>query len=394
MLRILLCSFFLLVVHQLSARPMGIAFNEMITKCKTIVIAEFLGPEFPDAEIQMRFKLKVTKTLHGSVTSDTILVGRAHGRPYVREGVECIAFINQSGDFEWVGNSVGNKPLEQSVIFMEGFYDFNAYLVSPSTITYSQLISYLKTKSYSGKVVGQLHFLNPETAKMEPGTISFNIDYTYTDGKIEQKVTSKGMEIVDFEQPNLWLSSWESEIVLEYESNLVRPLNIIGDIQQLNDDGTFSVVFWLEAPEELTELEFHRYLAQPAYGHPYWEIDVITEYDGKSYLLVLGKEIGRIGKLHGFKGRTYGCKGLSPMGAENTGHLKFEYDEDVVIELPARPTDRELMDYSHEDFIRQLRLKPAEGIIYVKKNGKKKELGTCKLVFKRTLFTDNPNFKD
>jgi|GEM_PF-5124549 len=381
----------------LRAEPMHIAFPEMIDKSKTIVLADFLGPADSAGPFgHWRWKLKVEQVLKGKVSGDTLIVTRAHGEAYLEKGVCCLAFINADGGFEWVGRISNCGKPENGIVFLEGFYDYNAYIVAPCTITMKQLKDYLATEQYQTTVSGYLHFFSTETKKMEPSPVHFTIKYTYRkDGKGATDVQATNMKLVDFPaRPQLSLGAWENTISVIYESNMVRPLKIEGEILEaegLDASGSgYKALFWLEEPEELTEKEFYQFLADPSVGYASYEVDVITKEN--TYVLRLDEEYGRIGDMHGYGGGKREIHRLGSPEADRKETIEFGWpDPDLYIELDQREPDREKLKYSSNRFIRDLRIKPFEGTL-VSKTGGKEQRRPCTLVYRKTKFEPNANF--
>ncbi len=56
-----------------------------------------------------------------------------------------IGFIDGKNRLRWVGRLVAGSSLEEGVIRLEGFFDFNAHIVRPGVMTLSQLEDYLKS---------------------------------------------------------------------------------------------------------------------------------------------------------------------------------------------------------------------------------------------------------
>ncbi len=59
--------------------------------------------------------------------------------------VRVVAFIDPTGALRWVGTLVAGPSLEKGVIHLQGFFDFNAHLVRPGTVTLAQLKTLLAT---------------------------------------------------------------------------------------------------------------------------------------------------------------------------------------------------------------------------------------------------------
>ncbi|TND08414.1 MAG: hypothetical protein FD123_2210 [Bacteroidetes bacterium] len=388
----------LLLAVSAQAEPMHIYFQEMITQAKTIVIAEYIGPansaEGLDAT---EWNIDVKEVLKGKAGQGRMKVGRAHGMVQLPAHSQCIAFLNERNEFEWAGYTKDKGDPASGIIFLEGFYDFNAYLVSPCTITLNQLKEYLKKGFYHCTVSGDLHFFSQEKQVMEPSTVHFEITYTFGKKTPGTKVKMTGMKLVDFpKEPEVELGSWRNTIELDYEPNMVRPLKIHGEILDslgLDSSGFgYKALFWSDAPEELTEKEFFDYLADPKVGgNVAYDVELITKK--KTYLLKLREEYGRIGYLEGFGNGRLECWSLGSPEPDRKSTITLAYDTlGPFIELDMREPDKKKLRYSSERFLRELKIKPMTGT-FVYREGDVVHREACTLKYKSRRFMPNPNYK-
>src|SRR4051812_24903197 len=122
---ILLLLILLLSFNFLKGKGKSIDFSEMIRNCKLIAIVEFKGGNLK----RTKFDLVIETVLKGKTSKKEITVEKAEScTPHLTKGKRCIAFINSHNQFEWVGLS---NDIENKLIFMEGFYDYNSYDVWP-----------------------------------------------------------------------------------------------------------------------------------------------------------------------------------------------------------------------------------------------------------------------
>ncbi|KOY84678.1 hypothetical protein AD998_19785 [bacterium 336/3] len=396
-LKIILLLLILVVVpYQVSAEPLYIEFGEMISKTKTIVIAEYLGAVNPNAEIIDSYKLLVKEVIWGTVKEKIMIVKRAQG------GVEygltpntiCIAFINQDDGFEWVATPhQKGADIQTSSLYLRGFYDYNAYLVYPSLVTVHQIREYLQKGSMSYHLKGNLHFFSTEEKKMKAGKTSFDVEYIYQPKNSKSTIKTENLPIKDFpKQGSASLGAWqEPAINIVYESNLIRPLKFGGRVQSLKDGkNTFEVLFYVEELDEINEKMFLEYLNQESYGYLYYEVLVQTE-DGENFKLMCQEnKNGEV--LINSKGERYRYKSFS----DNRIIFNYKDGKELILEyIPLNMTQEQLL-YTRgvlAKFIRQLKISTLHANIYEKDSEKEKLIGKYTLVLKRTHFGPNLNFK-
>lgn len=390
----LLLCLLLLLPFDAAAEPMHIYFNEMMAQSPNIAIIEFLGWEgnAKTAYDVFQYQVKVLEVLRGTWKAGaTQTVGRAHGGVQVEKGTRCIAFINNDGGFEWVGVPLRKEQtLENGLIFLEGFYDFNAYLVSPCIITLPQLKQYIEKGGYESKIKGKLHFFSNKTKQMEPSEIAIEIDYSYKDGNIKQETKVLGYAWKTFPQKaQVRLPAWDGEVELRFEENMVRPLYINGDVLRVDKDGTLNALFWSQYPEEMTYEEFLEYDSSEKNGPPVFEFDIETP--DKTYTFIANEEGGRIGYMV-YNGQRLDCNSFSD---DHTREIIFPYNGgNLVILMEPHQVSKERLRYTRERFVRELKINPVKGKLLMRgTDGKESVITSCTLHYKLTRFGKNINYR-
>ena len=264
-------------ICSIQAEPMHIYFNEMMLQSKTIVSGVYLGFNGTTAFESDKYYFLVQKVFKGNVSNDTLILGRAHGGVNLNPGTTCMAFINKNNEFEWVGNLYNTqKVVDKTILQIEGFYDWNAYLVSPSMISVGQLSDYIKTNSFSGHISGDVQFFWNNEKRMKDSPINLSIKYRYVQGKLDSEVEINGLPLDNFKKTaQVSLPIWDHYLSVLYESNLYRPLEFRGKIMQLHtNDTSWRALFWLDEPEELTYDEFLDFIQNDSYGYPYFQLNL------------------------------------------------------------------------------------------------------------------------
>lgn len=90
--------------------------------------------------------INVEYTLRGTAGKGRMKVRRSpDGHVWVPVGKKprVVAFIDQQHRFRWIGKLLAGPSLERGVLRLEGFFDFNAHIVGPGTMTLTQLQHYL-----------------------------------------------------------------------------------------------------------------------------------------------------------------------------------------------------------------------------------------------------------
>jgi hypothetical protein len=376
----------------LSAEPMWITFSDMMKQSKTIVFCQFLGRADTSNALNNdtylgNYLLKVEEVFKGDVKEKIIGVGRAHGEVFLKNGRRYIAFINQNNEFEWYGEfiSYGKKSLlDDGLIKIEGFYDYNAYLVGPSNISISNLKQYIKNDYFTNNVRGSIYFFDSDLKQMKRSDISLSVSYYYSADSTGYKVVDENMPKTELGPPSVRLGSWDNEIYINYEENLVRPLKIIGQLNSISFDTIMEAMFWVEAPEELDYKNFIKYVSDTSLGPPVYHIKI---EDDQGEVYTLKRQASPPSSVMIVKDKEWHFSSSDDPTAENEGYINWSNGA-VLTFFPYKDNGEE-RDYTREKLVRSLRISNLEGEIILENKEKRK----VTISLEKTEFSENPNYK-
>jgi hypothetical protein len=390
--------FFTFILFTLVARahPLAIEFYEMIDASKLIVIANSIKP-IGTGDLISIYEINITTILKGKGVTGTYTVKRAKGSPNVPLNSPFIAFINRENEFEWCGLPIAENQAElsdNSVLSLAGFYDFNAYLVSPSVITLGQLKQYIKEKKYSNRISGNLYCFSNSTKKLESTPVNFIVNYTYTKDGIKSSTTVSGISWKGFPaKPELSVSAWDNEISLEFETNGYRAFVVDGVLLPVPDsNGTIQARFWVTDPDELSFDELKEYLTNEIHGFPSYELEITTDKN-ETYQLMLGEEMGRIGVFM-YEGKKLGISSynIDPYWPREIV-MEYNYYDKLVISLDSTAITKDQLEFTHEKMVRELKVNPIKGQILMRsEKGGDKLIANCELKYVATKFTQYINY--
>lgn len=405
LLSFVLVIFFVCCAQPLHAEPMFIEFTEMMQQAQTIVIGDYLGFINPAGAIHEPFgmhQIAVKEVLKGNAKLGLMPVSRAHGaiENELTTKTSCIAFLNARNEFEWVATAENGSNFEKDILFLRGFYDWNAYMVYPGGITILQLKEYLEKGYFSFAVAGNLNFYNPATQTMQPSEAYFELSTRYPDEKQDIKVSN--LDLGDFKKlkPGFSLPGYSGDgciFSLEYEPNMVRPLKFSAALQGFDEKTQrFKAMFWVTDPEEMDATRFKEYLQNEQHGHSYYEIEIQTK-KGKTYTFVYHEERGSIGNLVGYDQSLWQCGSFSDPSTEETADMVFGYDreESVIIRMDKLKEKIAYYDYPYrqDELVRALRVvgNIKGQVIFKDKTGKEQFLDNCTIRLKATKWAKNIN---
>lgn len=397
MKRIFLLFSLVLLTVTAKAAPLSIEFYEMIESSKLIVIANSVKIIGNDAYQATSYEINIVTVLKGKTISGTYTVKRGQGSPSVQPNTPFIAFINNHNEFEWCGiplDKTQSEISDNSVLKLEGFYDFNAYLVSPCIITLGQLKKYLIEKKYTNQISGNLYCFSNSTKKMEPTSVKFSVTYTYTKDEITSTTTVDGLTWKGFPTtPEIFISSWDSEIELKYETNGYRAFILKGELlPNVDANGNMQTRFWITDPDELSFDELKEYLSNDMNGFPGYELSVFTD-KSEIYPLILGEEMGRIG-VFTYEGKKLGISSynIDPYWPREIV-MEYNYYDKLVISLDSSRVTKDQLEFTTEKMVRELKINPISGKILLRNSkGEDKLIANCTLSYVATRFTKNVNY--
>ena len=371
------------------AEPLVISFPEMIEQSKTIVVANYLG-SLETNPFGGPHQLLVSQVLKGEIKQDTLSVSTAASYLSLKAGDRIVAFMDKDGTFRWVGRFKGKDQQDNSLIFLEGFYDYNAYMVTYNLITLPQLKDYLDHQSFSGQVRGALHFLDPVKRKMKASDLEISISYTYKDDGMKTKISAPGIgSPKDNSTPGFWLGGRHMEAGLVWEGNYRKGHKAI-ELRaslwpELSPEGEIIGLFYLEEPEELSREQFDRFRTDPTLGTPYYEVGVISA-DGDTAILLLNQHSGRIGTLSSPDGKVLSCSSASDPTTTEDGEYLFGDNKEIELVIPATRLGANTAAYSREDLIQCLRMRPLKATMIDHISSEGTQEIACTLVLLKTHF--------
>jgi hypothetical protein len=251
------------------AKPEHATFEKMVENSATIVVARFLGDQ-PD-EKKATIQVEVTQVLKGDLKP-----GKHHfafeDRPHFgAKGEEFVAFLDKDRVWRFMASpQKGENKVSQGVLQISGFYDFNAYYVTPGLVTLEQLKTYVKDGTLAYRFRGNVYF--PEIGKEDWKPGSFVVSGSYD--AINKKVDLHGLpNLKSFPaQPEVDIQSGHHfNIRISYRPNKGRELRLIGQVRGIDTKtGEMNVRFAVSIPEVLTKKAFEDYLTDASKGTCYY----------------------------------------------------------------------------------------------------------------------------
>lgn len=275
------------VARPATAKPMFTTLDDVFAESPRIVVATYLGPG--DATVapneSATHRIEVEALLKGDGALGEREVKRAtDGAPLLAPGARVVVFLDAESRWRFVAiPQDATVPLEQTWFRVDGFYDYNAYLVAPSILDWHQLEERASgARKLSGyRFEGPLRFIDPAARGLVDASdlvLDVTLDGRGESGKVMGMPAAAGLA----SQPELTLSSGSApDLTLTWSRNSARPL--AAEAQITGYDATrrvYSVVITPSAPALFTRATFDTYLADAEASAPVWMADVALEAGG------------------------------------------------------------------------------------------------------------------
>lgn len=103
--------------------------------------------------------ISVDKVVQGSASAPSVMVVKdAPNETVSVDGARVLGLVDKSGQLRWVGQLSSGRTIEDGVLSLHGFFDFNAHLVSPGIATLADVKTLLSTGALTQNYAGTLTF--------------------------------------------------------------------------------------------------------------------------------------------------------------------------------------------------------------------------------------------
>lgn len=384
------------------ARPIHTKFSDMMNASSTIVIATYLGPVDTNAQKPQTYYLEVKEILKGNSPTGRIKVRRGIGgaEMEILPNTPCIAFITPTNTFEWLATNKNNQ-LYSSLLFVRGFNDVNAHIVSPSGISLQHLQEYIQTDSFSFVAAGHLHFYNPQTQQYDASDIHFKFQYTYPSKNRQVWVQNLDLGAFKTQTPPIKLPTYTLAgrfLEIKYSENLARPFVVKGEIQSFDSQKEqFEVFFFIGSPHEFNRVQLDTFLQNEQLGYLSYKIDVATQ-QGERYLFNYEYWDRNNCSIDNFNKKTWYAKTLGDPREFSSHDLVFQSNKRKALIIRLQPPTQAIAYYTYpyipDPLIRLLSVQPIEGQLFLQNaRGKEKYIDDCTLHLKNAQWVLNHSYK-
>ena len=120
-------------------KPKGISFERMVERSEVIAVARFARAWKPEQGVH-KAELELTHIIKGDIKPGKYSVSFVD-QPGVGEGDrEFVAFFRKGLCWRFAATPLAKgAPVRNSVLHVDGFYDWNAYDVAPGLVTLDQI---------------------------------------------------------------------------------------------------------------------------------------------------------------------------------------------------------------------------------------------------------------
>lgn len=237
---------------QAWTKPKHATPKEVVERSATIAVAKFAekNPNFA----KRNQDLEILQILKGDLKTGKHRVP-CEDQPRFANKVETfIVFLDKAKVWRFVADPLNGKKLEDDLLVMDGFYDLNAYVVSPGLVTLEQLQKYLKDKTLNYRFRGAVYFPEAKEVAWKPGSLKIKGTYDAVTevAQVEGLPELKGIVA----QPEVYMSHWRNDetpsLHLQYSRSTSRALILMGKVDGIDrKTGKFWFVLRLSHPKSL-----------------------------------------------------------------------------------------------------------------------------------------------
>lgn len=298
------------------AKPMTSNLSDILARSPTIVIATYQPPP-AGSEEKHHSLLQIERTIRGSVRSKDLIVYSHGGSPEMGAPIRLVAFLTAQDGWVAFARPLAGPSLEEGVLHLEGFYDFNAHYINPGLMTLEQLEALALngtplTWTFRGKL------LLPSPAGLVPSTIEIV-------ATAPQNLVSGMPPMAGFAAPDVSVPMSGRTIYLDWDHTKGRQLILTGRLVGKLPDGSIAVEFEMSRPHILDEQSFRQFLATPTRG-------------SHSYVMEIQKGKDRIPVVLGeWQDGTLGTRPITESVLSSAGYIRAAGVEVKIAPTPYQP---------------------------------------------------------
>lgn len=261
---------------------------------------------------KQRYHIDIKKVLKGKIPFGKQLVAYVPGRTPSVRSPSCIVFINSQRQLQFIAVPVISpdepqpQELGRNLLTMFSFDDVTFHFVSPHFITLSQLEEYIKTGKLIYKFRGQIPLFSKELGERVPAATHIRAEYELFSGEatVQESLTVAGLPSPTIAVFRKGMRS--SGISLHYSAvGNEKQLLLVGNVNGIDRQTGELLVDFVTEPRLYTESDLQRYLTNPKFGKPQYNISVMLNSGEKWSLRMSDRNGSNIGTLLGFRNRSF-----------------------------------------------------------------------------------------
>ncbi|MBL8684534.1 MAG: hypothetical protein JNK05_35495 [Myxococcales bacterium] len=241
-----------------SAEPMLSSLDTVLSQ-PNIVIGVYLGA----------MRLSITRALRGNLRG-TVTVLPGDGSVALAPNTTVVAFLDRQRAFRYYAAVPRGMTVATAPLWVHGFYDFNAHIVSPGLLTLRSLEARLAGQP------GDLHLRGPIMALDAQGAI------TQTSMTVDVLAPERGRTEVTglpstagLPAPSALLGGIHDEASVVWSTGYPRPFALHATIESVDASGVLVTRFHVTSPEYLfRERDIRAYLSDDDHAYPLWSFRV------------------------------------------------------------------------------------------------------------------------
>jgi hypothetical protein len=241
-----------------TAEPMVSSLDTVLAQ-PNIVIGVYQGA----------MRLSVTRALRGTLRG-TVTVLQGDGTVSIAPNTTVVAFLDARRAWRFSAEIPQGSTVESSPLWLHGFYDFNAHLVTSGLLTLRSLEARLAGRPGDVRLRGPLMALDARGAVTRTSIV--------VDALVPERgpVSVTGLPAsAGLTAPTARLGGFRESAEILWSNGYPRPFALRATIDRVDPTGVLVTRFHASSPEYLVrESDLRAYLADANAAYPFWTFEV------------------------------------------------------------------------------------------------------------------------
>jgi hypothetical protein len=367
-----------------SAKPKSITFQDMMAQSATVAVARRVTPPPQAGGHPKEFALELLEVLKGDIQPGRLNVPFEDVPDVPGNVTEFVVFLDKDFVWRFVAEPLGKGAKgTEGALHVRGFFDYNAYYVSPGFVMRKQIETYVKNGTLDYQFRGPLFFPVKGEVSWKPSFIEIEGSYDAIKGTGTVKGLPPMKELGG--APTFTIGPWDGTGMGLRFSGPKRSLELHSEFAGVDrKTDTVHLKWFAKAPDFLTQKDFETYLGDPALVDSHYRVTLnYRPLDDKEKPKTLTFRLGvagHTGQLEGWTDKPLAASGSTWTAKGVEYYLPLPQGEELVVQIGyvPLPAGAGVMTWTfQEGLLYRLNTSDLAGAVLVRKNKEDLLQGTC-----------------